>query len=82
MAKRSSSSNDLMQCIKKRKWDRIEYHLNETNFAERDNAFVLHEVCGDPTAPVEVVSSVYNALVGDNDKNTPISVAVEAEFDR
>ena len=84
--KKSCSLIDLIQCINETNWERIEHCLSKVKFEERNNAFALHEICSDPTNPMKIVKSIYHAypkaaLTRNDEKHTPILIAVEAEFE-
>ena len=86
MVKRSNSSNNLIQAIKKRKWCGINQYLEEAKIPNENNSYALHDICIDPKAPLQVVKNIYNAypeaaLVKNKFEDTPISNAVGTFFE-
>ena len=86
MVKRGNPSNNLMETIKKKKWCSINQYLDEAKIPNENNTYALHDVCIDPSAPLQVVKDIYNAhpeaaLVKNKFEDTPISSAVGTFFE-
>ena len=86
MVKRTKYSNNLISSLLARKWCEVYQYLNEAYLPDSTNTYPLHTICGDPTAPMKVVTDIYRAypqaaMAKDSHQETPISIAVDAGFD-
>ena len=84
MLKRQYLHNELYLSLKRSKRCEIIEHLNPSRFLT--NPFALHEACKDPEIPIKVLKEIYYtypqaAMISDNDHNTPLSIAVDSDFD-
>ena len=84
--KRRKLINSLSLTIKNRNWADISGYLHEANVLGINNAYPLHEVCSDPSAPISVVMAIYDAYsdaanAEDNNQDTPIAIAVDVNFE-
>ena len=86
MAKRGNPSNNLIEAIKKKKWCSINQYLDEAKIPNENNTYALHDVCINPSAPLQVVKDICNAhpeaaLVKNKFKDAPTSNAVGTFFE-
>ena len=85
MAKHNNNSNDLIEFITNKQWDNVFKYLHQARFPDSSNAFALHRICSYFTAPIEIVTAIYNAypiaVFFYENGRTPISIAVDAGFE-
>ena len=79
-------SNNLSKSIAERNWSDVHRHVNEASLQNSDNGYALHDVCSDPSAPIQIVKDIYfayphAALAKDDDQHTPLCIAVDFEFE-
>ena len=84
--RRKISPTSLVTIIKEKKWYSVHMFLNEARTLGANGTFALHEVCCDSEAPMGIVKDIYDAypkaaLAKDAFQETPLSVAVNAEFE-
>jgi len=85
MVKRLKATR-LLNSIATKNWYDINRYLNEANLPDRTNTYALHQICGDSTAPLKIVTDIYYAypmaaLAKNSHQDTPILIAVEAGFE-
>ena len=79
-------TGNLFSMIEARDWLCIHLYLDEANKKDEENEYPLHKVCNNSNTPLEVVKSIFKsypdaAMAQNNQKFTPLAIAIECEFE-